>query len=308
MVRLHVRPGSALLAPYCASEGCSRGASLSSAQGTSHPGPGRTCGPTLYEFRARDIGWGIPEPDSGVRSFKYLYDFGDGWEHTVRIERITDAVTGVAYPRLNEGLGRCPPEDVGSPWGYSAFLEAIADPDHEEHEEWLTWGRQPLRSCGRGHRGRRPRSGRSRQAVISLANHPPQAPSLTRGLRRMDTESGTARSYRRTWRVWLGTLAWTGWRRHPILELDQRLTRHPPANPWYAVNKSGWASGDWASGDRACRVAVARFRRWGACYTFSKSIRSVTGRFCRNRRRQSRPSSTAPRRTHSRPPRMRARR
>jgi len=48
-------------------------------------------------------------------------------------------------------------------------------------------GRRPLRSCGRGHRGTRPRSGRSRQAVVSLTNHPPQAPSLTRGLRRMDT-------------------------------------------------------------------------------------------------------------------------
>ncbi|MGC8477302.1 MAG: plasmid pRiA4b ORF-3 family protein [Acetobacteraceae bacterium] len=112
----------------------------------------------LYEFRARDTGWGIPDPDFGdgpldargarlvdvvedvgVRSLKYLYDFGDGWEHTVRIERITDAVAGVAYPRLIDAAGRCPPEDVGGPWGYSAFLEAIANPDHEEHEEWLTW-------------------------------------------------------------------------------------------------------------------------------------------------------------------------
>ena len=112
----------------------------------------------LYEFRARNTGWGIPDPDFGggpldarkarlvdvvedvgVRSLKYLYDFGDGWEHTVRIERITDAVAGVAYPRLTEAVGRCPPEDVGGPWGYGAFLEAIADPDHEEHEERLTW-------------------------------------------------------------------------------------------------------------------------------------------------------------------------
>jgi hypothetical protein len=112
----------------------------------------------LYEIRARDIGWGVPDPDFddgpldarkarlidvvedvGVRSLKYLYDFGDGWEHTVRIERITEAVPGIAYPRLTEATGRCPPEDVGGPGGYGEFLEAIADPDHEQHAETLTW-------------------------------------------------------------------------------------------------------------------------------------------------------------------------
>jgi hypothetical protein len=112
----------------------------------------------LYEFRARDIGWGVPDPhfgegpidarkarlidvveDVGVRSLKYLYDFGDGWEHTVRIERITEPVHGIAYPRLIEATGRCPPEDVGGPWGHTEFLEAIADPNHERHSEFVTW-------------------------------------------------------------------------------------------------------------------------------------------------------------------------
>jgi hypothetical protein len=112
----------------------------------------------LFEIRARDVGWGMPDPDFGggpldaskarlvdvledvgVKSFKYLYDFGDGWEHTIGIERVTDPVPGIAYPRLIEAVGRCPPEDVGGPWGYGEFLEAIADPDHEEHAERLEW-------------------------------------------------------------------------------------------------------------------------------------------------------------------------
>ena len=112
----------------------------------------------LYEIRARDVGWGMPDPDFGdgpldaskaqlidvledvgVRSLKYLYDFGDGWEHSVRIERVTDAVPGMTYPCLAEATGRCPPEDVGGPWGYREFLDAIADPDHEEHAERLEW-------------------------------------------------------------------------------------------------------------------------------------------------------------------------
>lgn len=112
----------------------------------------------LYEIRARDVGWGRPDPyfgdgpldasktrlidvleDVGTRSLKYLYDFGDGWEHSVRIERITDAVPGVAYPRLIEATGRCPPEDVGGPWGYHEFLHAIANPNHQEHAERVQW-------------------------------------------------------------------------------------------------------------------------------------------------------------------------
>ena len=112
----------------------------------------------LYEIRARDVGWGMPDPDFGDgpldaakarlidvledvggRSLKYLYDFGDGWEHSIRIERITDPVPGIAYPRLTEATGRCPPEDVGGPWGYREFLDAIADPSHEEHDERLQW-------------------------------------------------------------------------------------------------------------------------------------------------------------------------
>ena len=112
----------------------------------------------LYEIRACDVGWGIPDPDFGDgpldaakarlvdvledvggRSLKYLYDFGDGWEHSIRIERITDAVPGIVYPRLIEATGRCPPEDVGGPWGYHEFLDAIADPNHEEHDERLQW-------------------------------------------------------------------------------------------------------------------------------------------------------------------------
>ena len=74
-----------------------------------------------------------------MKSLKYLYDFGDGWEHSIRIERITDPVPGTAYPRLLEEVGRCPPEDVGGPWGYREFLDAIADPNHQEYPERLQW-------------------------------------------------------------------------------------------------------------------------------------------------------------------------
>ncbi len=117
----------------------------------------------LYEIRARDVGWGLPDPDFGdgpldakkarlvdvledvgTKTLKYLYDFGDGWEHTVKVERIADAVPGTAYPVLIDATGRCPPEDVGGSWGYAEFLDAIADPAHENHAEMKEWVGEPF--------------------------------------------------------------------------------------------------------------------------------------------------------------------
>ena len=70
---------------------------------------------------------------------KYLYDFGDGWEHTIKVERLIDPELGALYPRLIEVGGRCPPEDCGGPWGYGELLEAIKDPRHERHAELTEW-------------------------------------------------------------------------------------------------------------------------------------------------------------------------
>ena len=75
--------------------------------------------------------------DNDVAS--YLYDFGDSWRHAVISEGQRQVERGVSYPRCVAGEMQCPPEDCGGPWGYVRFLDALADPDHEEHEEYLTW-------------------------------------------------------------------------------------------------------------------------------------------------------------------------
>jgi hypothetical protein len=71
--------------------------------------------------------------------FIYEYDFGDSWEHELLVEKILPPEKGVHYPRCLKGKRACPPEDVGGIWGYYGFLEAIADPDHPEHEDMLEW-------------------------------------------------------------------------------------------------------------------------------------------------------------------------
>jgi hypothetical protein len=112
----------------------------------------------LYEIRAGGVGWGMVDPDwgdgpmdasksrlvdvledMGVKTLKYLYDFGDGWEHTVKIERIADALPGFSYPWLIDAKGRCPPEDVGGPPGYDELLDILASPKHERCAEMSQW-------------------------------------------------------------------------------------------------------------------------------------------------------------------------
>jgi Plasmid pRiA4b ORF-3-like protein len=46
---------------------------------------------------------------------------------------------GDRYPRCIAGKRACPPEDCGGPWGYGDFLEAIQNPNHEQHEKMLEW-------------------------------------------------------------------------------------------------------------------------------------------------------------------------
>lgn len=87
-------------------------------------------------------GWEVDIKDyfneRGV-SAEYLYDFGDAWEHTVRLEGIQSRAKGVRYPRCIDGERHCPPEDCGGTGGYEDFLEAIRDPEDEDHDAMLEW-------------------------------------------------------------------------------------------------------------------------------------------------------------------------
>ena len=73
------------------------------------------------------------------RKMVYEYDFGDGWEHSLVLERVLEPERGVRYPRCIGGARACPPEDCGGVGGYANFLQAISDPGHEEHDEYLEW-------------------------------------------------------------------------------------------------------------------------------------------------------------------------
>lgn len=110
----------------------------------------------LWALRIRDVAWGPTDADPvgdgmldatkatllsaledvGARTFRYIYDFGDCWQHTVKVERLFDGVPGLDLPFLLDAKGRCPPEDIGGPSGYREFLAAAADTGHARHGEF----------------------------------------------------------------------------------------------------------------------------------------------------------------------------
>lgn len=76
--------------------------------------------------------------EEGTR-FRYVYDFGDDWEHEIALERISDPSRNSRYPICLDGEGACPPEDCGGIWGYYDMLQTIEDPADPEYEDVLEW-------------------------------------------------------------------------------------------------------------------------------------------------------------------------
>jgi hypothetical protein len=111
----------------------------------------------LHMFTAGGVEYGVPHPDdfrevkderrtplnSLLRKPKdrldYEYDFGDSWHHRIVLEKILPAEPQLELPACTGGRRASPPEDSGGVWGYKRFLEALADPDHPDHEMYSEW-------------------------------------------------------------------------------------------------------------------------------------------------------------------------
>jgi hypothetical protein len=90
---------------------------------------------------AVDIGKILRQPR---QTMIYEYDFGDGWEHEVLLEKQIPLIGDqAAEARCLDGAGACPPEDVGGVPGFQHFLEVINDPAHPEHQDMASWYGEP---------------------------------------------------------------------------------------------------------------------------------------------------------------------
>jgi len=114
----------------------------------------------VFEIGDREFGqptgWGedtLPERNYRLNqllgpgdSFRYVYDFGDDWRHSIKVEKGFASLPDGPIPRCTGGKRAAPPEDCGGAWGFQNWLEAFqdpGDPDHEEAREVLGAGFDP---------------------------------------------------------------------------------------------------------------------------------------------------------------------
>jgi hypothetical protein len=117
----------------------------------------------LHEFEVGGTRYGVPDPDEDWgepprderrtridaiagegSSFRYTYDFGDGWDHEIVVEQVLPADSAVTVPACLDGRRAGPPEDCGGTGGYRELLEILADPSHPEHDERRGWLVEPF--------------------------------------------------------------------------------------------------------------------------------------------------------------------
>ncbi len=74
----------------------------------------------------------------GERRFGYLYDFGDSWEHVIKVGPVKQ-FEGGPFVICTGGEGSTPPEDCGGMHGYDDLCEVLQDPKHERYDELFEW-------------------------------------------------------------------------------------------------------------------------------------------------------------------------
>ena len=117
----------------------------------------------LHQFRINNRYIGVPDPESDAPEwhtederkvflnrvltddavFTYLYDFGDGWEHRLLVEKYDDSDDlrfGDGDAWVDAGERACPPEDCGGVGGFQDFLEKLENEPYSDESKELREG------------------------------------------------------------------------------------------------------------------------------------------------------------------------
>ena len=115
----------------------------------------------MHEFSVGDERYGALDPDYDVpgsvrsestrlasalgssRTMNYVYDFGDNWQHRIKVEKTLMPDPQLKLPLCVGGANAMPPDDCGGVYGYYDFVAAVSNPDHPEHAEMSEWIDRP---------------------------------------------------------------------------------------------------------------------------------------------------------------------
>lgn len=67
------------------------------------------------------------------------YDFGDGWDHSIILEKYESLNGTQQLPFCISGTLKCPPEDCGGITGFYDFLSILSDKSHPDHLATKVW-------------------------------------------------------------------------------------------------------------------------------------------------------------------------
>lgn len=91
---------------------------------------------TVIDADTINIGEAITDQKDIIR---YVYDFGDNWEHEIIIEEIITEDDSIKAPICTDGDLSCPPENCGGPEGFVQLFAIIKDSQHPEYQNMLDW-------------------------------------------------------------------------------------------------------------------------------------------------------------------------
>ena len=76
---------------------------------------------------------------TNAKSFHYVYDMGDNWDHLIKVGATVESKLGEIYPKLLAAKGVAPPEEIGGIYHYNWALVTLNEPEHELYEETVGW-------------------------------------------------------------------------------------------------------------------------------------------------------------------------
>jgi len=90
---------------------------------------------SVFDDRSTPLSYVLTEAKDSI---SYLYDFGDSWKHSLKLEKISEPAK-VLSPKCIDGKLNTPPEDCGGVPGFYHFIEIMSNRKYPEFKSTRKW-------------------------------------------------------------------------------------------------------------------------------------------------------------------------